>query len=645
MILKRLELVSGFAYAMSMGLVAFFAVGILNTYLHYLNFNPLALIPDYYNVVLSHVKLVIFLWGTLVVLLSLRDFRKRLTANGYNIRRKVMVRSIMWSLIFCISLAGYDPSDIDLTFYFFVHIMAYAMLLFVFTRFVCIDRLCSFIGVYVLRLFKTRDHYWPLAAFIFVFLMAYHMSWMLFQHFPWIDDTIVQLVHAKFILEGHLYAASPPLPQFFQMAMMINDGKWYSHYPPGHVFLLAIGLAFQHPEMVNPFLGAATCITVWLLAKEIYGAHVAKVAALLSALCTYIIIFSSEYMNNATSLLMCTLFLWAYVCLLKRPRWYFGVIAGFALGYCFITRPYTAAAFALPAAFYGMYLGLRKPRTYLLPMFLIAAVFICFAAFQLYYNSITTGDPFVFGYQKTHGDIHNPFTTDAFEKMSTKKVLYRSLGRNLQRLVYFNRILFEWPLPVMGLVAFVFALRGKRHDERLLLFTIISMMLSVQFIIHTDAGWGPRLLYEINGIFLILCAKGLCMLPPFLRCLYKRSLPLRDYYGAGLVILASFYVVAFQYNLKLATIKDFYWFHNREGNPTFYKTIVRNVHDTPALVFIPGDVYKFVSFTNPPRQNTPIVFAIDMGDDNKQLMAMAGNRHIYVVYHKDTGGYTMTKIR
>ncbi len=638
MILKRLELVSGFAYAISMGLVAFFAVGILNIYLHYLNFDPLALIPTSYNALFSHIKLIIFLWGLLAVLLGIRDFRRRFLANGYKVSRGVMLRTIVWALIFCISITGYNSPDIELTFYFFVHMMAYAMLLFVFTRFVCIDRLCSFIGGYVLRLFKTRDLYWPTAAFIFVFMMSYHMSWVLFQHFPWIDDTIVQLVHAKFILKGHFYAASHPLRQFFEMAMMINDGKWYSQYPPGHVFLLAIGLAFQHPEMVNPFLGAATCVAVWLLAKELYGTHVAKVAALLSALCSYIIIFSSEYMNNATSLLMCTLFLWSYLRLLKHPRWFFGLIAGFTLGYCFITRPYTALAFALPSAFYGFYLVVRKPRTYFLSMLIICIIVMGFVAFQLYYNSVTTGDPFVFGYQITHGDKHNPFTHDAIEEATTQSFVDRNFHIGIQRLVYLNRILFEWPLPVMALVAFVFTIRGRRHDERLLLSTIVSMMISLQVIIHTDAGWGPRLLYEINGILLVLCAKALCMLPPFFRSLYKRSLLLRYYYGAGLIILASFYVIAFQYNLKVATIRDFYWFHNREGNPQFYQSIVHKV-TPPALVFVPPELYKFVSFTNPPGPSKPIVFAIDRGVENKLLMTFANGRHPYIVNNND---FTLT---
>jgi len=625
-------------------LLAVAGLSILHVYLSYLNdiVQPLASNP--YDAGEGHIRMMIFLWWVLVMLLILRASRQQLAAQGERIKRSVILRSILAGLIFAVSVTGYNPPDIELSAYFFINSIAYGMLLYAFFSIACVERYCTALGAYLLRLLRLPGVCWCGLAFAFVFFMAYHLSWVLFEHFPWIDDTIVQLVHAKFILQGHLVGQSEPLPRFFDMTWMINDGKWYSQYPPGHVFMLALGLLLHHVSMVNPFLGACTCIAVWLLAKELYGPRVAKIAALLAAMCSYLIIFSSEYMSNATSLLMGTLFLWAYFRVLNQRGWRYALIAGLTLGYCFITRPYSTFGLAIPAALYALYLTIARPRTYLLPMAVIAAVFSCFVAFQLYYNEVATGDALTFGYQKLNGIKYNPFTKEAIEKITPER-LYKKLYLNLQRLTYFNRMLFEWPVPCLALVALVFSLRGNRRDERLLFLTVASMFISVQFVANTDIGWGPRLVYEINGILLVLCAKAVSLLPAWLRKLSSRHYSLAFYYGGGAMILASFYAVSFQYNLEIPTIKELYVLEGREGNPEFYKSIMQKIIP-PALVFVPPEMYHFVSFTNPPNVNNPVIFAIDLGGEDRDLMKQYRRRNTYVVIvNNGAAAVTVKKIQ
>ena len=613
----------------SIALLAGTGIYIIYTYLFYLNHTSQPLAPDPNNVGWQYIKLTIFISWLLLILSCVHLSRWQLASKGYELTHSAILRSLLAGLLFCISVTAYDPPNIDLTGYFFINSIAYAMLIYAFFSIVYVERFSVMVGSHVLRLLSLPAFFWVTLAFSFIFFMAYHMSWVLFEHFPWIDDTIVQLVHAKFMLQGHWYGQSQPLPNFFKMTWMINDGKWYSQYPPGHVLLLAIGLALHHAEMVNPFLGACTCIAVWLLAKELYGSHVAKIAVFLTALCTYLIIFSSEYMSNATSLLMGTLFLWGYFRVLNRRGWPYALITGAALGYCFITRPYSAFGIAIPALCYACYLVVIKSRIYLISMAIMAGIFACFVAFQLYYNTVTTGDPLLFGYQQFQSYNDYPLMYNALKNLSSA-MIYRNLCLNLQRLNYFNRMLFEWPLPAMALIALLYILRGNRRNERLLFLTIFFMFLSVQFIRNTDIGWGPRLVYEVNGILLIFCAKALSMLPPLLRKLSSKRHSLRFYYGSGIMILASFYIFSFQYNLEILSIRDFYFLYNREGNPQFYKNIMKRIKP-PALVFVPANQYKFVSFTNPPSETSPVIFAIDLGKDNQQLMTQYSKRAVYMV--------------
>ena len=642
--IKYFTLPTSYLRIVSIASLAIAGLHIIATYLFYLRHTvqPLKPNPDYGSL-WPYIKLIIFLWWLLVILLGLRACKQQLAAKGHKMKRTIILRSLLAGVLFAISVTGYAPPEIDFSVYFFIYSIAYMMLVYIFFSLPYVGNGCAAAGKCLLRFLRLPAFYWVAAAFGFIFFMAHHLSWVLFEHFPWIDDTIVQLVHAKFILQGHLTGNSHLLPRFFDMTWMINDGKWYSQYPPGHVFLLAIGLLLHHAEMVNPFLGACTCIAVWLLAREVYGSYVAKIAVFLTAICSYLIIFSSEYMNNATSLLMGTLFLWAYFCVINQRGWPYALAAGAALGYCFITRPYSAFGLAIPAALYALCLVVTQRRTYLIPMVIIAEVFFCFVAFQLYYNMTTTGNIFTFAYQQLNGDTHNPFTSAAIHRL-TPELLYERLYLNLQRLTYFNRMLFEWPLPPLALVALVYALRGNRRDERLLFATLASMFISVQFVLNTDIGWGPRLVYEIIGIFLVLCAKGLSMLPPLLRKCSPSRQPLAFYYGGGLAILVSFYVVSLQYNLTIPAIREIYVLNGREGNPAFYKNIVTKIQK-PALVFVPPWTYRYVSFTNPPNINNSIIFAIDLGRSNQALVNQYSKRNIYVITTKDAVTLNIKKIR
>jgi 4-amino-4-deoxy-L-arabinose transferase-like glycosyltransferase len=621
------------------GLLLIFVTGFILIYhLNYLRNANDAFLPRPNKVLWVAAKRSIIVFWLGIVITLIAKSRAMLKAKGHKVNSLTLLHLTVAGFIFCLSVVFYNPPLIDkefqcpeLTFYFFINSLSYLLLAYALSRMDILAPYFMNIGRCFSFFFHFRAAFYVIPAMIWMFAMSCYLSKIFFQHIPWIDDSIVQFVQAKFLLHGHLYGASPPFPEFFPMKFMVNDGKWYSQYPPGHMILLAIGHWFQNPELINPLLGALTGMAVYFLAKEVYGKHVAKIAIILAALCAYIIIFSSEYMNDATSLLTGTIFLWGYYRILHKPREMpAAVIAGNALGYCFITRPDAAFALALPAGIYALYLMVRQTKNYLYPFLAIGGLFSCYVIFQLYYNHITTGDALMFGYQKVHGIGYNPFAKETIANTFSAQYLYDNLVFNHQRANYFNRILFEWPIPSMALVALTLGLRSKHRDDRLLLATIVWAFASRMFFLTKhDIGWGPRYLYEIDGILLVLCAKGLTLLPTLFRTLARHRRPLSYYYGFGAVMLLSFYLFSFQYNLQPSTIKNFYWLNNREGDPEYYKYIMRNV-TSPALVFIPLYKYKYVSFNNPPEDTDPVIFIVDRGNENQKLMALYPNRNIYV---------------
>lgn len=553
--------------------------------------------------------------------------------------KSVLSRMMVAGLVFIPTVVNYDPPDIDLAIYFFTNSAGFAAIAYALYHLPLKDRFFERLGGVFMWLRRVPSRALCGAVVCWFFYITLDISWHSFYHLPLTVDTSAQWVHAKMLAMGKWYMKSPPIPEFHKMYMMINDGKWYSQYPPGHVMLLAIGHYFKMVRLVNPILGALTCLASFMLARELYGRRVARITVVLCGACVYLIMFSSEYMSNATSLLTGTLFFWAFFRVIHRPHWIPGALGGAAIGYCTITRPYSSLALAFPAIIYAAYLVLSEPRRYARPFIAMAAVASCFVAFLLYYNSITTGDPFTFGYQRSWGDWHNPLTEEAAGRLTSDELI-KNYRENLQRTGWYNRILFEWPVPTLFLVALILGFRGGRRDEKILLSTLISVFASCQVLPgNVEIEWGPRLTYEILTILVILCAKCIAMLPAILRSISVWRHSLRYYYGFAVVLLTLFYGYGVKHSLRMDVIFAIYNLYNRGTNPKFYKYITNHVK-IPALVFVNPNDYETVSFTNPPSQHSPIVFVQDLGATNYDLLKYFPGRNYYTAAHT-TSGYVV----
>ena len=106
------------------------------------------------------------------------------------------------------------------------------------------------------RLLSLKPASFVWLAALWVFVLTNVISWFVFDHIPHVQDTVAQLFQAKLFAAGKLYLPSPPLPQFFDLMHVINDGRWYSQYPPGHPLLLLLGVLIHAPWIINPLLGA-----------------------------------------------------------------------------------------------------------------------------------------------------------------------------------------------------------------------------------------------------------------------------------------------------------------------------------------------------------------------------------------------------
>lgn len=542
--------------------------------------------------------------------------------------------------VFMVSLVNYAPPDIELSLYFFNNSVCYGLIA------ICLYympggvRIFTYIGEQMRALSGIPTWVIGCISFLSICVIGYIMGGPFFSHLPLTFDTNAELVHAKMILDGKWYMRSLPYREFYFMVMTINDGRWMSQYPPGHLWMLALGTYFERQTLVLPILGGLTTWATYWFAKELYGRYVARIALVLSGGCVYLMVMSSEFMMNGTSLLTTTLFLAAYIRMLKKPTVLIGLIGGAAIGYCAITRPYSALVVAAPFMVHAFYLLVTSRRTYWRALIAMGIAGGCFVALQLYWNAHTTGHAFMFGYERAWGGWHNPLSSEAAEKLDAS-MLEKNLRENLQRLAWFNRVIFEWPIPGLALVALLYGWRGSRREERLLYLAIFSMMISCQVLPgNVEREWGPRLMYEILTVLIVFSAKGLCSLPAFLRSILKSRRPRRYYYGLGAVLFMSMYWFTFSHNVTIKTLKSLNNFYDRGANPGLYHYIKEHAK-SPALVFVPTFAYQAVSFANPPKADDKIIYVVDKGSHNYHLIRHYKNRFAYRAYFNRFGGYEL----
>ncbi len=202
--------------------------------------------------------------------------------------------------------------------------------------------------------FSTIErHYFVVYVFLFVFIITNLISFIVFNHIPHVEDSVAQTFHAKILLLGKLTAPSPQVPEFFYVDLVINNGKWYSIYLPGHSLLLMFGWLVGAPWIINPILGSLAAILLYLIAREMFDERTARLAGLLGTLSPFMIFMSSEFMNHATALFFTEVFILGFVRMMSRQKAGYGLLAGFALGYVLLIRPLTAVSVGVPFAVYA----------------------------------------------------------------------------------------------------------------------------------------------------------------------------------------------------------------------------------------------------------------------------------------------------
>jgi hypothetical protein len=404
-------------------------------------------------------------------------------------------------------------------------------------------------------------------ASVSVLVFCSLFSALVFERVPHVNDEIAYLFQAKLFQSGRLYAPSPCGREFFDFPHIINNGKWYSIYPPGFPLLLVLGLAFRTPWLINPILAALTIVLFFLLGTEIYSRSVGLLAALLAAISPWFLLMSSTMMSHTSSLFFNSLFLLFLFRSLRKPSLSQGLAAGISWGMAFLIRPLNTLFFSLVFFIFFAVRLLRSPRNKARRNALaLLAGAMAFFGLLLLYNSLTTGGPFRMGHLVRYG----PSYSVIFGRAATLDSDFTPLAGAIQmadNLRALNSDLFGWPVSsflAMLPLLWLSRLNPKdRNRDLLLLCGIGCLVVAFSFFWGAFVFIGARMLFEALPLFLLLSARGITEIPGLVGRLSPR-LPVSAIRKMTAVLLSALAVCAFACHLpRQLRPPHAYWYFER----------------------------------------------------------------------------------
>ncbi|MCX2727789.1 hypothetical protein OO015_09850 [Thermomicrobium sp. 4228-Ro] len=483
-----------------------------------------------------------------------------------------------------------------------------------------------------------------------------------FQGVPHTEDEIAFLFQAATLARGHLVAPAPPVPDAFAIPFVIvRDGMWFGKYPPGYPLVLALGVLVGYPPIVNALSAGFCVLLVVALAHRVYDFPSGLLAAILLATSPFFLLQAASFMAHTVCLLLTLVFLYSFAATLRQPSLVRAFPGAGTAAILVLARPLTAVGVLLPFAVWSLWRLWRCPTW--------RPIALCYAAGGLLgsigllaYNRLTTGNPFLFGYE-----LWWPFDKVGFGSGISpdgKHTLAEGILNTRSNIQLLEEVLYGWPgrldlLPaLLGIV--VAAIRLALHPLRqvarshavpldsafdLALAAQVTTLIAVHVAYWTPGQmYGPRYYFEALGAIVLLSARGLLAVAAGIRWLW-RVVTLRHDVPEPLVASGSIILVALVgWGLFVTGIP---WWRSYSGWYDIHAEPARTVAaQAPphSLVLLPVSYWtEYAPFfvRNSPLLDSSVLFAQDLGPRNTEILAAFPDR---VVVRYSGGTFTPLQI-
>jgi hypothetical protein len=446
------------------------------------------------------------------------------------------------------------------------------------------------------------------------------------------DDEHAYVFMGQLFASGRIYVPSlpPALRPFLDNQFIVNDGKMYGIYFPGHPIALAIGERLHAMGWVPTVSATLTVPLAFGVARRIFGQRTALLTLPLLLVSPYFLFPSATLLSHSTAAFLLMAFVYAVLRLLETPaalRWW--IVGGVALSWAALTRPFSAPIFAAPwLVWLGAELWPRRNGRAMGGAIVFCLIGAGALGLLLAYQYALSGSPLVSGYQTFSRMHHWGLIGRALEAPAPLP----SIHELMFTLARMNFWLFGWPASLL----FILFCRRNAGGRRLLTGVVYVLLLYAAISAATIHPVGPVHYAELAVPMVILSASGLERLVELARSAMLPAgaarVAITAPLAAILCALVTFYPV---YGGSLRASADLtrapYELLAERG---IDRALVF-VHSLPALYVSPYS-WAYYRRNNSPDLTDPILFVNYLGPEkNKEFMRLFPDRPAVSMGMKD----------
>lgn len=464
--------------------------------------------------------------------------------------------------------------------------------------------------------------------------------WIL-QGQPITDDERVYLFQAELLSRGKLFVTSHPLKEFFDNTFIVNNGKWYGKYPPGHPLFLVPGVVAGFPRIVPAVLAAINLVLFYRLARFYFPQRQARGAALLLLASPFFLFTGATLLSHSSCLTALLLFAWGAHRSLAGGGAGAALVAGTGAGLAFLVRPYTALLIGLPIAAAWLW-ALRGRRASLRPWLTALGVAAVFALLLLAANFALTGNPFRTGYSEVQGERGGRVL--GFGEVIPGYLSHTPLQGALNVVLTVIRLNFwTWGWPLGWLFVIAALLWSRRADLKPLWAILVTTGIGSIFYFSLGvADTGPVKYYELLPVLTLLTVAGFVA---FDGRIAKSGRPGLSALAPALVLLSSLLGWGLFARLQALEIRRV---TSRIEEP--YRMIGQLPQDQRLLIFTgplqrpPFESWVFSAPNNLAEPEARILYVRDRGNENRTLIERFADRAPYRIAMGEDRGYQLERL-
>ena len=237
---------------------------------------------------------------------------------------------------------------------------------------------------------RVRVDQFAIVAALWVVILAAALNVFAYQRQPHIPDEVVYIYQARFLADGKLTMPAPPVKDAFDVYLMEFDGaKWYPSPPFGWPIILAVGVLFGVPWLVNPILGGINIILTYLFLQELYSRRLARISLILLCLSPWYVFMGMNFMTHMFTLTCALVAIMGVIWTRKsgKVRWVW--LAGAALGVMSLIRPLEGLTMAVLVGLWAIGIGGRRLKIAAIIALVLGTGLV--AGIVLPYNKYLTG--------------------------------------------------------------------------------------------------------------------------------------------------------------------------------------------------------------------------------------------------------------